>query len=66
MGSKIKSQTSGTSTPEGWLGERMSSYTQWDPATFRGPAVMGEALGDTVGEGHEGTEGNGASTFPVH
>ena len=52
--------------PEGWLGEVRSSYTQRDPTTVRGPVATGETLGDTVGEGHEGAEGNGASTFPVH
>ena len=33
---------------------------------FRGPAATGETLGEMVGEGNEGTEGNGASAFPVH
>ena len=51
--------------PEGWLGKGRSSYTQHDPPTFRGPAVMGETLEETVGEGHRGTEGNGASAFPL-
>ena len=32
----------------------------------RGPAGMGETLGEMVGERHEGMEGNGASAFPVH
>ena len=32
----------------------------------RGPAAMRENLGETLGEGHEGTEGNGASAFPLH
>ena len=27
---------------------------------------MGENRGEMVGEGHEGTKGNGASAFPVH
>ena len=65
-GSKSKGRTSGTSTPEGWLGEGRSSYTQQDPPTVRGPAGMGETLGEMVGEGCEGTEGNEASAFPVH
>ena len=43
-----------------------SSYTQRDPPTVRGPAGMGEILGEMVGEGCEETEGNGASAFPVH
>ena len=53
-------------TPEGWLGEGRTSYTQWDPPMVRGSASMGETLGEMAGEGHEGTEGNGASAFPVH
>ena len=32
----------------------------------RGPEWMGETLGEMVGEGCERTEGNMASTFPVH
>ena len=32
----------------------------------RGPEWMGETLGEMVGEGHKGTEGNVASAFPVH
>ena len=52
--------------PRGGWGDRRSSYTQWDPPMVRGPAAMGGTRGETVGEGHEGTEGNGASTFPVH
>ena len=32
----------------------------------KGPAAMGETLGEMVGEGHEGMEGNAASAFPVH
>ena len=51
-------------TPEGRLGEGRSSYTQRDPPMVRGPAGMGETLGETVGEGHEGMEGNGALCFP--
>ena len=50
-GSKSKGQTSGTGTPEGWLGEGRSSYTQWDPPTVRGPTMTEETLGETVGEG---------------
>ena len=65
-GSKNKGWTSGSGTPEGWLREGRSSYTQWDPPTVRGPAVTGETLGETVGEGRGGTEGNAASAFPVH
>ena len=65
-GSKSKGQTSRTGTPEGWLGEGRSSYTQWDPPTVRGPAGIGETLGEMVGEGHKGTEENAAGAFPVH
>ena len=32
----------------------------------RGPVAMGENLGEMVGEGHKGMEGNGTSAFPVH
>ena len=53
-------------TPEGWLGEVRSSDTQRDPSMVRGPAGTGETLGETVGEGRKGTEGNTASAFPVH
>ena len=55
-----------TGTPEGRLGEGRSSYTQRDPPTVRGPAGTGETLGETVGEGRRGMEGNVASAFPVH
>ena len=53
-------------TPEGWLGEGRSSYTQWDPPMVRGPAAMGETLGERVGEGRKGMEGSRACAFPVH
>ena len=56
----------GTGAPEGWLGEGRSSYTQQDPPTVRGPGATGKTLGETVGEGHEGMEGNRANAFPVH
>ena len=65
-GSKSKGWISGTGTPEGRLGEGRSSYTQQDPPMLRGPVATGETLGETVGEGHEGTEGHTASAFPVH
>ena len=65
-GSKSKGRTYGTSTPEGRWWEGRSSYTQQDPPMVRGPAAMRENLGETLGEGHEGTEGNGARAFPVH
>ena len=44
-GSQSKGWTSGTSTPEGWLGEGRSSYTQREPPTVRGPVGMGSMLG---------------------
>ena len=66
-GSKSKAQTYRTGTPEGWLGEGRSvpkpSGThprlgvQWEQG--RPWCRPGE-------EGHRGTEGNGASAFPVH
>ena len=65
-GSKSKGWTSRTGASEEWLGKGRSSYTEGDPPMVRGPAVMGEILGETVGEGHKGTEGNVASAFPVH
>ena len=65
-GSKSKGRNSGTGTPEGWLGEGRSSNTQRDPPMVRGPVATGEALGEMVGEGVEGMEGNTASAFPVH
>ena len=59
MGSKSKALTSGTGTPEGWLGERRSSYTPegWlgerrrsytQQAMVRGPEGTGETLWETV------------------
>ena len=42
------------------------SYTQWGPPTVRGPAGMGDILGETRGGGRGGMEGNLASVFPVH
>ena len=65
-GSKSKVRTSGTGTTEGRLGEGRHSYTQRDPPTVRGPSGTGETRGEAVGEGREGTEGKGASAFPVH
>ena len=53
-------------TPEEWLGEGRSSYTQRDPPTVRGPAATGETLGETVREGCGGMEENMASAFPAH
>ena len=50
-GSKSKGQITETGTPEGWLGKGRSFYTQWDLPMVRGPAVTGETLGETVGEG---------------
>ena len=47
--SKSKGQTSRTSTPEGWLGEGRSSYTQQDTPTVRGPVGTGQTLGETLG-----------------
>ena len=38
---------------------------QQDPPTVRGPAATGETLGEMVGEGHKGMEGNVTSAFPV-
>ena len=46
MGSKSKALTSGTGTPEGWLGERRRSYTQ--QAMVRGPEGTGVTLGEMV------------------
>ena len=55
-GSKSKSQTSRTGTPEGgWLREGRSSYSQWDTPTVRGPMATGETLGEMVGEWWGGT-----------
>ena len=65
-GSKSKGWTSGTGSPEWWLGEGRSCYTQQDPPMVRGPAAAEGTLGETMGEGHKGTEGNRASTFFVH
>ena len=65
-GRKSKGRTSGTNTREWWLRKGRSSYTQQDPPTLRGLEVMGETLREMVGEGHKGTEGNGAIAFPVH
>ena len=58
-GAKVKARPTGQATPEGWLGEGRSFYTQQDPHTVRGPAAMGETLVEMVGEGCEGTEENG-------
>ena len=54
MKGEEKWRRGGTGTPEGCLWEGRSSYIQQDPPTVRGPAVMGETLGKTVGEGRRG------------
>ena len=52
-------------TPEGWLGEGRSSYTQRDPHMVRGP-VQGKPWGRRCGRGTKEQKGMGASAFPIH
>ena len=65
-GSKSKGRTSGTGTPRGGWGRGGVPTSSGTHPRLGVQRWRGETLGETVGEGREGMEGNGAGAFPGH